>query len=205
MQIKPIALRKTSEAVSAAFYPALCQTLLLIYEVNPYRIHATWHISRTDYITACNKYHIPEMDTAKLVLRFYDLSIPDSTEGLPLSFELPVEGTTNNWYIDLPAPANTLIADVGLQTDQGTFVWLATSNMVQIPPARPSIEEDNKAILAWHESKEATPEEEPEQQEIPAPITSTEFDLPQKSVSAAKTHPEPGTTVSSYNLLLRDN
>ncbi|NCC53158.1 MAG: DUF4912 domain-containing protein [Spartobacteria bacterium] len=145
MHMETKELRKTSDAVNAAFFPALSRTMLLVYELNPYRMHASWHINRSDYLKAGREAYT-------LVLRFYDLSAANAADGLPISFEIPVEGITNNWYVDLPAPAETLIADLGMLNPAGDFLWLATSNMVQIPPACPSPLMDLKTILAGAET-----------------------------------------------------
>jgi hypothetical protein len=125
------------------------RTRLILMDVEPYWLFAYWEITPDDR-RAFNRYF---SDTAgnEWVLRFYDLTgLPGSSPGDCEYFDLPVDPTAGNWYVNLWAGGKTYIAELGVRLGNGRFGPLCRSNSVQVPPAGPPPDAEPRWIqVSW--------------------------------------------------------
>jgi hypothetical protein len=156
--MKPEFLKEISQEIAAGYVPLLTRTQLLLFEIDPFRIHATWHIDRATWL------HLPARmrgREAQLVLRLYDMATDRMHPPTECLREIPVTELSNNWYINVETPARTFAADLGVRHSDGTYMWLATSNLVSIPPATPS------CVIIQHEMNTETGETQPVATSVP--------------------------------------
>lgn len=150
--------------------------------VDPYLVYAYWSAA-------------PGADDpqAQAALRFHDIS--DSS-----SFDVDVDLRARNWYVHLWSPERTYVVDLGLRREDGGFIALARSNVVETPPAWPRLTVEEAATLVEPDSPraEAAPRTEapaavaavpPEPAEAPAPEVAAEAPAGQ----AAPAVPKPVT------------
>jgi len=115
----------------AAFFPQpFDETRVVLMVVDPYHVHAYWHI-RLDDLDASRRQIGPDGAHAPIVLRFYDITFVDlSRQGAHRSFDVAVHGLQNNWYVQLWQDLKSYVADIGLCKPDGALVALARSNVI---------------------------------------------------------------------------
>ena len=85
----------------------------------------------------------------KLFLRIYDTSgINFNGFNAHSSFDIEVNDFTNNWYIQLPEPNKAYCVDLGTQSENGDFILIARSNIVEAPRDTISEIEDSQWAAA---------------------------------------------------------
>jgi len=130
-------LRRISSEISAKGLPAVEATRLELMEIDPWNVHAYWHIDAADM--AAGRARLPEnARDARLVLRFSDVSPRQNGTGAYEPFDIEVREDSNNWYVNLWRDAKRYSADIGLRAADGDFVPLARSNEVATPRGGPS-------------------------------------------------------------------
>jgi hypothetical protein len=113
---------------------------LTLLEVDPWRVHAYWHVAEADLAAARAGLHGGGRNAA-LVLRFTDLSSRSEGNAPPHErFDIEVREARNNWYVGLWRDAKHYSAELGLRVPGGEFVVLARSNEVATPRGRPAPE-----------------------------------------------------------------
>jgi len=113
---------------------------LTLLEVDPWRVHAYWHVAEADLAAARGRLPGGGRD-AVLVLRFTDLSPRAEGTAQPHErFDIEVREARNNWYVGLWRDAKHYAAELGLRARDGEFVALARSNEVATPRGRPAPE-----------------------------------------------------------------
>jgi hypothetical protein len=113
---------------------------LTLLEVDPWRVHAYWHVAEADLATARACLPGGGRD-AVLVLRFTDLSPHAEGTAQPHErFDIEVREARNNWYVGLWRDAKHYSAELGLRESGGGFITLARSNEVATPRGRPAPE-----------------------------------------------------------------
>ncbi len=138
-------LRQISEQISAAWFPPMAANRLTLLDIDPWRLHAYWHVAAQDLAAAQASLAGGGRD-ARLVLRFTDLS-PRLPGAQPHEhFDIEVEQRHNNWYLDLWRDAKHYVAELGLRAADGDFIALVRSNEVVTPRAGPSPELDFRQI-----------------------------------------------------------
>lgn len=70
--------------------------------------------------------------SAKLTLRFYDISATGDPEASP-SWDIEVFDRLGNWYLRLDYPEQLLCLDVGMRNEYGAFHRIARSNVIKLP------------------------------------------------------------------------
>lgn len=134
-------LRKISEEISLREWPAPTSSRLELMEIDPWNVHAYWHIRASD-MARCRA-RLPRKGVgSRLVLRFYDVSSVLDQNGLHDRFDIEVADDSHHWYVNLWRDGKHYSAEIGLRADDGSFEALATSNQVAIPRAYPSADLD---------------------------------------------------------------
>jgi len=86
---------------------------------------------------------------SRTVLRVYDVtgSDPEHAEG---HYDIDIAREARNWYINVPRVERDYCVDIGLIVPDGTFITIARSNTVSLPPVGPSeaVDEEWVAIDA---------------------------------------------------------
>jgi hypothetical protein len=130
-------LRRISAEVAAWDRPPAEATRLSLMEVDPWNLHAYWHIDPADMVAGRAKLG-DDGEHAGLVLRFCDIS-PRLDDALPHNgFDIEVGEGSNNQYVNLWRDAKRYSAEIGLRAHDGAFMPLARSNEVATPRAGPS-------------------------------------------------------------------
>ncbi|MBI1883266.1 MAG: DUF4912 domain-containing protein [Chlamydiae bacterium] len=75
------------------------------------------------------------LDQTKTVLRVYDVTGLEGTEGSHHHYDVELSGRVRNWYLNLNAPDHSFRVDIGLRNREGRFFTLARSNTVTMPRA----------------------------------------------------------------------
>lgn len=133
-------LRQISAEISADWHPTLETNRLTLMEIDPWRVHAYWHLNEAALAAARDELPAGGND-ADLVLRFTDLS-PGEAAAPHAPFDIQVQRANNNWYVDLWRDAKHYSAELGLRSGGGEFITLARSNAIRTPRSGPSPELD---------------------------------------------------------------
>jgi hypothetical protein len=115
------------------------ETRIVLLVKDPWWIYAYWEVRPDDERAARSQLTPGEVVGLQTVLRVHDVTgvhFPASPANR--SFDIPLSGLANNWYIHVDAPDRAFIVDIGLLTSQGRFLLLARSNVVTTPRAGPS-------------------------------------------------------------------
>jgi len=114
---------------------------LTLLEVDPWNVHAYWHVSPVD-IAATRKQLAAGSGDPALILRFIDLSpqVPGYAPHPP--FDVEVHPASEHHYLHVWRDARRYSAELGLRSGDGSFAALARSNEIFTPPAGPSPERD---------------------------------------------------------------
>ena len=103
---------------------------LVLLVRDPYWTYAWWEV------TAGNVERVQrEVGTAAtMVLRFYDVSAIDwDGRNHHDTFDLEVQDSAGNWYVELGRPGASWVAELGMRAPDGRFVPLVRSNFVTLP------------------------------------------------------------------------
>jgi len=123
-------IRRTSYEDLPETYGA---TELVLLPVDPYWIHAYWEVTPqtlSDVLSQIGS----DAPQARYVLRIYDVTaIQFDGHNAHSSFDLPIELSARNWYIQLWSGEKSLVADLGLLLPDGRFFLLARSNAAHTP------------------------------------------------------------------------
>ena len=106
---------------------------LVLLTKDPFWIHAYWEVSPQDLEAL--RARLPwEADTARMVLRMYDVTLVDFTgSNANHYFDIEVGSHTSSWYVNLWSANVSYVGEIGLRTSQGNFFPLMRSNCVHTP------------------------------------------------------------------------
>jgi len=101
-------------------------------------IHAYWEL-RGATLERFKSQFGDEFYRAKRILRIYDVShIIFNGTNAHRFFDIEVNESANNWYIDTVGPGRSWCVDLGLLFQDGRFITIVRSNTVQTPIEGPS-------------------------------------------------------------------
>lgn len=111
------------------------ETLIILLPRDPQWIFAYWEISEATKEEIKSKYGAPIFQKAKPAIRVYDITNVSVFNGnnANRSFDIFVTQEAKNWYIYVGMPKRAYCADLGLLTDEGTFITIVRSNIVSTP------------------------------------------------------------------------
>ncbi len=104
---------------------------------DPYWLFAYWEFAPN--LSAELRGRLGEHDLAqsRLVLRIYDVTGTDPDH--PASYhDIDVASGSRNWYINVMRVERDYVVDLGLVMPDGSFIVIARSNVVSLPPVGPS-------------------------------------------------------------------
>jgi hypothetical protein len=104
---------------------------------DPYWLFAYWEFAPN--LNAELRARLGETDLmrSRLVLRIYDVTGADPDH--PASYhDIDVASGSRNWYINVMRVERDYVVDLGLVTPDGSFIIIARSNVVSLPPVGPS-------------------------------------------------------------------
>ena len=125
-------LRYSAEILSL-FPPPPDRTELVLMEVDPFRMHAYWHVDVIDLTQALRESGSAE---SPLVVRMYEVSGDTQAEAqASFVFDLEVEENVTNRYITVRKSGRSYEAQLGVRKADGTLVHLVSSERVYLPRA----------------------------------------------------------------------
>ncbi|MFA6564588.1 MAG: DUF4912 domain-containing protein [Verrucomicrobiia bacterium] len=159
-------------------------TRLTLVEIEPHWIHAYWEITAPD-CEAARAAAGPKAGEAAWLLRFYDVAdIEFDGANARDSFDVPVDVSAGNWYVNLWSGGKTYCAEIGLRAPDGKFTPVSRSGVVQVPAATAAPRAEAEWMKVEPATGETTPAEEPVCEEAPALVTTAanEAGEPQSAV-----------------------
>lgn len=122
--------------------PGFNQTKIVLQVRDPEWVHAYWEIAEFTWRDVAASTHAAwSPKSAPRLLRVYDLGRgdgPGEAAQATRSFDIPIDHTANNWYINVGEPAKRYFVELGVLSPDGSFLPLCRSNVVVTPPGRPS-------------------------------------------------------------------
>lgn len=114
------------------------QDKIVLQVRDPWWIHAYWEI-RDSAIERLKNELREEFYNAKRILRVYDVShIIFNGSNAHRYFDIQINDSANNWYIDTGGPGRSWCVDFGLKLASGRFITIVRSNTVYTPLEGPS-------------------------------------------------------------------
>ncbi len=112
-------------------------TRLTLMVKDPFWLYAYWEIAPSSIERLKNIISQHEIDSAKIVLRMYNVTMIDFN-GTNAShyFDIEAGPSTNNWYINLWHDNVSYVGEIGLRLSGGRFFPFARSNFVHMPRIR---------------------------------------------------------------------
>ncbi len=107
---------------------------LVLMARDPYWVYAYWEVTHEKYRNMYEK-HLHDWGLSRPVLRVRDLA-----PGLGQKAEMDIflNDQASNWYLNIPRPQHTLVAQLGRLFPDNVFVSFVTSNIITLPADAPS-------------------------------------------------------------------
>jgi len=99
---------------------------------DPYWIFAYWEINGEVREKIKQQFGAEAWAAGKLLLRVYDVTNNYFFDSQQL-LEIEVNDYTNNWYIHTGQPNRSYLVELGLLLPDGTYIFIARSNLVTMP------------------------------------------------------------------------
>ncbi|HHY46823.1 MAG TPA: DUF4912 domain-containing protein [Firmicutes bacterium] len=114
--------------------PGYGETRIVLQVRDPYWLHAYWEIARETLVELESKLGPSSVLAAQKILRVHDITNLefDGTNSW-YSFDIPVTEHANNWYINVERANRSYCVDLGLKSQDGSFVLITRSNVVKTP------------------------------------------------------------------------
>ncbi|MBN2564740.1 MAG: DUF4912 domain-containing protein, partial [Candidatus Eisenbacteria bacterium] len=112
---------------------------------DPYWLFTYWEFSpdlESDLISRIGE---DALRTSRLVLRVYDVTGGDIESGVA-HHDIDVAPSARDWYVNVMHVGCDYCVDIGLVLLDGSFIVIARSNRVSLPPVGPSAEVDEKWV-----------------------------------------------------------
>ena len=104
---------------------------------DPYWLFAYWEFAPDLQATLRARIGAEALSKSRLVLRVYDVTGTDPDH--PVGYhDIDVAPGARNWYVNVMRVERDYCVDLGLITPDGSFIIIARSNRVSLPPVGPS-------------------------------------------------------------------
>jgi hypothetical protein len=104
---------------------------------DPYWLFAYWEFAPDLQTTLRARIGAEALSKSRLVLRVYDVTGTDPDH--PVGYhDIDVAPGARNWYVNVMRVERDYCVDLGLITPDGSFIIIARSNRVSLPPVGPS-------------------------------------------------------------------
>lgn len=133
--LSPETLRCVADEVRKSFVRPLGKSELVLLEVDPYRLHAFWTVTREAMELARDQLGT-DGKQASMILRVMETNTDETGSFGGATFDVEVGGLQSRSYIDIFGDARRYQAILGLRAADNRFVTMVTSNPVELP--RPS-------------------------------------------------------------------
>ena len=150
------------------------RTRLTLVEIEPHWVHAYWEVTVEDHAKAV-KHCGAQAEQAAWVLRFYDVSgIRFDGANARDTFDVPVDLSAGNWYVNLWAGGKSYCAEIGLRAPDGAFAAVSRSGVVDVPADAESPRLETEWMKVEAASGKTKPAPEPLPQHAPSASTAAE-------------------------------
>lgn len=136
-----------SPEIDAGFtYPSSHgENLVVLMVRDPYWLFAYWEFSPDINDDLAKRVGEETLRRSRLVLRVYDVTGTDADD--PVGFhDIDVAPGARDWYINVTHVESDYCVDVGIILPDGSFIVIARSNRVSLPPIGPSDEVDEEWV-----------------------------------------------------------
>ena len=121
------------------------EDLIVLMVRDPYWLFTYWEFSPDLNDQLLNRLGEDTLRNSRLVLRVYDVTGVDAES--PVSYhDIDVAPGSRDWYINVTHVESDYRIDIGLILPDGSFVVIARSNRVSLPPIGPSVEVDEQWV-----------------------------------------------------------
>jgi len=121
------------------------EDIVVLMVRDPYWLFAYWEFSPDLHDNLVARLGEETVRNSRLVLRVYDVTDTDAED--PLSYhDIDVAPGARDWYINVTRVESDYCIDIGLILPDGSFVVIARSNRVSLPPIGPSAEVDEQWV-----------------------------------------------------------
>ena len=121
------------------------EDLIALMVRDPYWLFAYWEFSPDLNDQLLTRLGEQTLRNSRLVLRVYDVTGTDTES--PVSYhDIDVAPGARDWYINVTHVESDYCIDIGLILPDGSFLVIARSNRVSLPPIGPSAEVDEKWV-----------------------------------------------------------
>jgi hypothetical protein len=121
------------------------EDLIALMVRDPYWLFAYWEFSPDLNDRLLNRLDEETLRNSRLVLRVYDVTGVDAEN--PVGYhDIDVAPGARDWYINVTHVESDYCTDIGLILPDGSFLVIARSNRVSLPPIGPSAEVDEQWV-----------------------------------------------------------
>ncbi len=104
---------------------------------DPYWLYAYWELTEERGRELKDILGEDEFVTSRLVLRVYDITGTDVSAPIE-HYDIDVSSEARNWYVNVLRVERDYSVDIGVIAPDGSFIVIARSNRVSLPPIGPS-------------------------------------------------------------------
>ncbi len=115
---------------------------------DPWWVFSYWELQ--EHVVSAKKNELPveERDSARFILRVYDVSYIDfNGDNAHYFMDITVPFGCERWYVNVASPGRSWVAEMGWLSPSGRFVPVARSNVVQTPLDGPSWITDEEWLI----------------------------------------------------------
>jgi hypothetical protein len=141
-----LGVQETPDIDDGYMFPATYgEDLVVLMVRDPYWLFAYWEFSPDLNDNLIARLGEETVRDSRLVLRVYDVTGADADN--PVSYhDIDVAPGARDWYINVTHVESDYCVDIGLILPDGSFVVIARSNRVSLPPIGPSAEVDERWV-----------------------------------------------------------
>jgi hypothetical protein len=121
------------------------ENVVILMVRDPYWLFAYWEFSPDLNEELVGRVGEDALARSRLVLRVYDVTGSDIDEDTEYH-DIDVAPGARDWYINVTRVERDYRVDIGLLLPDGTFIVIARSNCVSLPPIGPSDEVDERWV-----------------------------------------------------------
>jgi hypothetical protein len=112
---------------------------------DPYWLFTYWEFSQDLESELVGRIGEEALRSSKLVLRVYDVTGRDIDDA-NAHHDIDIAPSARDWYVNVTHVGCDYCVDIGLVLPDGSFIMIARSNRVSLPPVGPSEEVDEKWV-----------------------------------------------------------
>lgn len=122
------------------------ETRIVAMPRDPYWLFAYWEVSEATKAEIRNRFGPTAWEGSQPVLRVYDVGSVYFYDSCQVK-EIMINDYADNWHIDTCEPGRTYFVELGRILPDGTYIFIARSNLVMMPRDRISEVVDSEWLL----------------------------------------------------------